>query len=131
MTEENKTPPGFGTLAVRFTRSFIDRVILTARKARQLGWTEEKIQEKMGKDLVAYPPHAVRRIYQMTLGQPIPDDIPVSDVVVRKEPKADTLELTAKAPVPGIDAGGLLQHGGYTWYVVSVRANTYLIKKLS
>ncbi len=131
MVEEVKPAEGYHTLATRFTRTFIDRIILTIRKARQQGWPESKIQEKMRRDLQAYPEHAIQRVYDMSLGNPIPDDVRPSNLVAEKTVKQDTFELVLREPIPGIEHGGILQHRGICWYVPSVRGTTYAIKKLT
>lgn len=132
MSEEAKPQAeGYHTLATRFTRNFIDRVISTIQKARRQGWAEAKILEKMGRDLQAYPAHAVRRVYAMSLGEPIPDDVAPSGLLSDREVKKDTRELVLRAPLPGIEGGGLLHYQGTCWYVPSVRGTTYLIKKLN
>lgn len=122
---------GASTLAAQFTRRAVQKIVTVARSLRRDGWTERKILARMKEDLRAYPAHAVRRLYDLSREKAVPDDVRPSNLVSEQAVKERTLRLTVKVPVPGIEQGGLLQHKGDCWYVVSASGPTYVIKSLA
>lgn len=132
MPDEVFLPPeGMSTLAAQFSRRSVQKILTVARSLRRDGWTERRILERMKADLRAYPAHAVRRLYDLSREKPVPDDIRPSNLVAEAAVKAGTLRLTVKVPVPGIERGGLLQHRGTCWYVVSATGPELVVKSLA
>jgi hypothetical protein len=121
---------GFSTLAAQFTRKSMTKFIVLVRKLRRDGWTEKKILGQMQKDLQAYPRSAIRRIYDLASDKPVPDDVTPANLVSEKEVKANTIDVTVKVAIPGIQRDGLFQHQGATWLVLSAEDKVYRLKKL-
>lgn len=132
MPDELFAPPeGASTLAAQFSRRSVQKIVLVARSLRRDGWTERRILARMKEDLRAYPAHAVRRLYELSRDTTPPDDVRPSNLVSEEKVKEGTLRLTVKVPLPGIEAGGLLQHRGACWYVVSAAGSAYVVKSLA
>lgn len=125
------TGEGMPTLAAQFTRHLVEKLLGMVAKLREQGWPESKILPQMLQDLPGYPRHTVRRLYDMSLGKSIPDDIQPSNLRSEKAPKPDTLEVAVKVAIPAIEPGGLIQYQGTCWCVASVQGTTYVLKKLA
>lgn len=122
---------GFSTLAAQFTKRTVDKIVVLVRKLRRDGWTEKKILAQMNEDLRAYPKPAIRRLFDLASEKKVPNDVTPANLVSEREVKANTLEVTVKVAIPGIQKDGLFQHHGAAWLVQSVDGNTYLLKKLA
>lgn len=121
---------GYSTLAAQFTRKVVDKIVVLVRKLRRDGWTEKKILAQMRGDLQAYPRSAVQRLYDLASDKPVPDDVTPANLVSEKEVKANTIDLTVKVAIPGIQKDGLFQHRGAVWLVLSADKKVYRLKKL-
>lgn len=121
---------GYSTLAAQFTRKTVDKIVVLVRKLRRDGWTERKILAQMREDLQAYPPAAVKRLYDLASDTPVADDVKPSNFVSETEVKKNTVDVTVKVAIPGIQKDGLFQHQGAVWLVLSADRKVYRLKKL-
>lgn len=121
---------GYSTLAAQFTRKTVDKIVVLVRKLRRDGWTGRKILAQMREDLQAYPRHAVQRLYDLASDKPVPDDVTPSNFVSEKEVKKNTVDVTVKVAIPGLQKDGLFQHRGAVWLVLSADRKVYRLKKL-
>jgi hypothetical protein len=121
---------GFSTLAAQFTKKSVDKIVVLVRKLRRDGWTEKKILAQMQGDLQAYPKTAIRRLYDLASDKPVPDDVTPANLVSEKDVKPNTVDVTVKVAIPGIQKDGLFQHQGAVWLVLSADQKVYRLKKL-
>lgn len=121
---------GYSTLAAQFTKKTVNKIVVLVRKLRRDGWTEKKILAQMNEDLKAYPRPAIRRLYDLASEKKVPDDVTPANLVAEQDVKVNTVDVTVKVAIPGIQKDGLFQHRGDPWLVISVDGTTYRIKKL-
>jgi hypothetical protein len=121
---------GFSTLAAQFTKKSVDKIVVLVRKLRRDGWTEKKILAQMQGDLQAYPKTAIRRLYDLASDKPVPDDVTPANLVSEKDVKPNTVDVSVKVAIPGIQKDGLFQHQGAVWLVLSADQKVYRLKKL-
>lgn len=121
---------GYSTLAAQWTRKSVDKIIVLVRKLRRDGWTEKKILAQMREDLQAYSRPAIQRLYDLASDKPVADDVTPANLVSETEVKKNTVDVTVKVAIPGIQKDGLFQHRGAVWLVLAVDGKVYRLKKL-
>ena len=106
---------GMTTLSVQFTRNLMNRLIKAVQDLRREGMSETRIIEKMKEELKHVDEHSLRRIYDRSIGNPVPDDITEPMVRARREVKTGVVELDLAELPSHCHLGTLLQLDGEDW----------------
>jgi hypothetical protein len=131
MGDEIKLPrEGLTTLTIAFTKKSIAKITDTVRSLQKQGWDEEKILERMRREMPSFDPHTIRRLYALASGQPVNDDFAREEITSQKAVAENTFELQLAKTRPDLPTGAVVRFLGADWCVKRASGTTLEIRRI-
>ena len=122
MAEELEIPEeGFVTISIAFLKEGMNKAIQTARKLHAAGNGEAQVLAALKKEQRDFSSSTLKRLYDIAVGRPVPDDLTDFEVVSSRVVAKDTLELEFKQPRRDLFPGAVVRYIGTDWYVTRLQ----------
>ncbi|MBI2899215.1 MAG: hypothetical protein HYY17_03460 [Planctomycetes bacterium] len=131
MTEELRLPAeGMNTLGAQFAKSTITKIASFIVELKKQGWPEDRIFQRLQKDLKGIHPHNLKRLFDKAVGNPVDDDIRAENVVKEEQVRETTVRLRLKKPSRDVDIDLIVQYRGQDWYVAGFDGTNYILRRI-
>lgn len=108
---------GFVTISIAFTKDQMDRILQAMRKLQAEGWPEPAVLAKIKASVPNFSSVSIKRLYDIAVGRPVPDDFKPQEIVSQHAVAKDTFEIELAANRTDIFPGAVVRFLGTDWYV--------------